>query len=235
MLRDLTGRGWANGFPGRHIFRIDERIMLGTCNKDIDAAHLPLVFAPESGNMLGGTIVNITGPCFNPQERVLCRFDTDVVVGIVVDRNRAICVQPQLLAQGYIRFEIAIGTDKYKWKGRYFVETPATATEKIFFETDAVFERSPAEIRISWNAFNLTTNLHATLNIELWGYDERTIKPNLQQIDVIEASTINSGQYVIAPANFRLRDNANMTHFQFGFLRIMLNDPRSTLGMAISP
>lgn len=35
VIRDLSGRGWANGFPGRHIFRIDERIMLGTCNKDI--------------------------------------------------------------------------------------------------------------------------------------------------------------------------------------------------------
>ena len=35
VLRDLTGRGWANGFPGRHIFRIDERILIGTCNKDI--------------------------------------------------------------------------------------------------------------------------------------------------------------------------------------------------------
>lgn len=34
-LRDLTSRGWANGFKGRHIFRIDEKIMLGTCNKDI--------------------------------------------------------------------------------------------------------------------------------------------------------------------------------------------------------
>lgn len=35
VLRDLTGRGWANGFPGRHIFRIDENILMGTCNKDI--------------------------------------------------------------------------------------------------------------------------------------------------------------------------------------------------------
>jgi len=34
-IRDLVGRGWANNFPGRHIFRIDENIMLGTCNKDI--------------------------------------------------------------------------------------------------------------------------------------------------------------------------------------------------------
>nr|CAD7421986.1 unnamed protein product [Timema poppensis] len=35
VIRDLTGRGWANNFPGRHIFRIDEKIMLGTCNKDL--------------------------------------------------------------------------------------------------------------------------------------------------------------------------------------------------------
>lgn len=35
IIRDLTGRGWANGFPGRHIFRIDENILLGTCNKDV--------------------------------------------------------------------------------------------------------------------------------------------------------------------------------------------------------
>lgn len=35
VLRDLVGRGWTNGFPGRHIFRIDERIMVGNCNKDL--------------------------------------------------------------------------------------------------------------------------------------------------------------------------------------------------------
>jgi len=88
---------------------------------DADAAHLPLVFAPESGNMLGGTVVNITGPCFDPLERVVCRFDTEEVVGHVIDRNRAICVQPFLMAQGYIRFEISIGVEKFKWRGRYFV------------------------------------------------------------------------------------------------------------------
>lgn len=82
---------------------------------------MPLVFAPESGNMLGGTIVNITGPCFEPNDRVSCRFDTEEVIGRYVDTNRVVCVQPFLLAQGYIRFEISVGTEKYKWKGRYFV------------------------------------------------------------------------------------------------------------------
>lgn len=34
-LRDLASRGYVNGFPGRHIFRIDEKIIPGNCNKDI--------------------------------------------------------------------------------------------------------------------------------------------------------------------------------------------------------
>lgn len=91
------------------------------CLYTIDHAYLPLVFAPESGNMLGGTVVNITGPCFDPNERIMCTFDTEHVVGHVVDRNRAICVQPFLLAQGYIRFLISVGNDRYKWRGEYFV------------------------------------------------------------------------------------------------------------------
>lgn len=122
VLRDLTGRGWANGFKGRHIFRIDENILLGSCNKDIDGANLPLMFAPESGNMLGGTVVNITGPCFELTDQVICKFETvDEVYGVVVDNNRAICVQPPLMVEGYVRLEIAIGAGKYKWKGKYFV------------------------------------------------------------------------------------------------------------------
>lgn len=35
VIRDLTGTGWGNGLQGRHIFRIDEKILLGSCNKDI--------------------------------------------------------------------------------------------------------------------------------------------------------------------------------------------------------
>lgn len=83
---------------------------------------MDLFFAPESGNMLGGTMVNITGPCFEPHDKVICKFDTeDEVYGTVVNRNRAICIQPRLLVEGYIRLEIAIGPGKYKWKGKYFV------------------------------------------------------------------------------------------------------------------
>lgn len=87
--------------------------------------NLPLEFAPESGNMLGGTVVNITGPCFEPSDRVHCKFDTEVVQGTVINVNRAVCVQPKLSVQGYVRFEVAIGNNiertRFKWKGKYFV------------------------------------------------------------------------------------------------------------------
>lgn len=49
------------------------------------------------------------------------RFDIVDVVGTVVDRNRAICVQPFLMAEGYVIFDIKIGEGQYNWKGKYFV------------------------------------------------------------------------------------------------------------------
>lgn len=82
---------------------------------------MPLVFAPESGNMLGGTVVNITGPCFNESQKIKCRFENEIVIGTVIDKNRAICVQPFLKYEGYIRFYIAIDSGTYDWKGKYFV------------------------------------------------------------------------------------------------------------------
>lgn len=96
-----------------------------------------MVFAPESGNMLGGTVVNITGPCFNESQKIKCRFENEVVMGTVIDRNRAICIQPFLKYEGYIRFYIAIDSGTYDWKGKYFVG-------KIFH-----FRRFSFDIRVS--------------------------------------------------------------------------------------
>ena len=88
----------------------------------LDGANLDLVYAPESGNMLGGTVVNITGPCFKPTDQIICKFDTEPeVYGVYVSSNRAICIQPPLKVEGYIKFEIAIGPGTYKYKGRYYV------------------------------------------------------------------------------------------------------------------
>lgn len=59
---------------------------------------------------------------------------------------------------------------------QHIPETPATATDRIFFESNDVYQRAPSELRITWNAMNLTTNLNANVRISLFGYRESTIR-----------------------------------------------------------
>lgn len=73
---------------------------------------------------------------------------------------------------------------------KIFTEAPSQATEKIFFTTRAVHERDPAEIKITWNQYNLTSNTAAVVQISLWGYRETTIKPELEYINTIEVLII---------------------------------------------
>jgi hypothetical protein len=70
----------------------------------------------------------------------------------------------------------------------YLIETPATAIDRIFFEGDDVHQRAPAEIKISWNKYNLTASESTQIKISLWGYRETTIRPELLYIDMIEVS-----------------------------------------------
>lgn len=58
----------------------------------------------------------------------------------------------------------------------YHAETPATATDRIFFRGNSIYERNPTEIQLEWNQQNLTTNLNAPITISLWGYRESTIR-----------------------------------------------------------
>lgn len=56
------------------------------------------------------------------------------------------------------------------------LETPATATDRIFFRGNDVYDKNPNEVQIEWNRFNLTTNLNAGVTIALYGYRESTIR-----------------------------------------------------------
>lgn len=116
-----------------------------------------------------------------------------------------------------------------------FSETPATATDRIFFDTEDVYRRNPAEIGIKWNRYNLTTNFNAGIRISLYGYRERTIRPQLEYISMIAEGLTNTGEYTIAPANFRAFDNPQHVDMQFGFLMINLTNPNTEHGREISP
>lgn len=60
-------------------------------------------------------------------------------------------------------------------------------------------------------------------------------RPELEYIDMLEPSTMNAGYYMIAPNNYRQRDNRMHTDMQFGFIKINLTNPDQYAGLTISP
>lgn len=53
-----------------------------------------------------------------------CRFDTEGVDGYVDTSlwpNRAVCIMPFVMAEGYVILDISIDGGAYNWKGKFFV------------------------------------------------------------------------------------------------------------------
>lgn len=80
-------------------------------------------------------------------------------------------------------------------------ETPATATEKIRLELeDNEVHKTDTQkpIVITWSKQNLTTNYDARLKLSIWGYREKSIKPELLYIDTLEVSFTILLQFCLA-------------------------------------
>lgn len=118
-----------------------------------------------------------------------------------------------IIAIVYVKFPIKIVS-----------ESPATATQKIYFQDTKYHEKSPSEIKITWEKQNLTTNENANIRISLWGYRETTIRPRFLYITDIAENVQNTGEYTIIPSQFRTRNNQFLTDIKFGFLQINLTE-----------
>ncbi|XP_063878525.1 protein mesh-like isoform X1 [Scylla paramamosain] len=230
-IRDLAVAGNANGFPGRHMFRVDEKILAGCCRREEELKEYPLTFSPEQGNMLGGTLVNLTGPCFKTSYRLTCQFDTTAVEGYILDDNRATCIMPQLYVSGYVDFSISINNGPYYWKGKFFVETPLTAPEGVWFKDDKYQHHSPEVLNVEWLAGNLTMNRDAQAQISLYGYREISIKPEIVYIDMLVEGIPNTGSFVLTTADFMSRDNRELLDLEMGLVMINLTIPEPLYGL----
>lgn len=120
----LTTRGWGNGLQGRYFFQVDEEVWPGACiEKDLDPNlpdRLPLTFFPRVGHMLGGTMVNFTGPCLAPNAIITCKFENWRTTGIRRDNNHASCISPPVMYHGYVDLTITVD-DRTLFLGRYYL------------------------------------------------------------------------------------------------------------------
>ena len=68
-----------------------------------------LTLYPRYGNVLGGTVVEVFGPCFDVyvDHNITCSFDGVKVAGVYVD-DSIICVSPALTTLGRVDFVLSI-------------------------------------------------------------------------------------------------------------------------------
>jgi hypothetical protein len=227
----LTTRGWGNGLRGRYFFQIDEEVWPGSCiEKDLDPNlpdRLPLTFFPRVGHMLGGTLVNFTGPCLSPNSIITCKFENWRTQGIYRDFNHATCISPPVMYHGYIDLTITVD-DRTLFLGRFYKQPPDIADDDVVVLDNADRLEEPTQLEIKWKPHKLAWDDNTRITMSLWGYRETgDVYPSLTYIDTLaDPGSLRLGQIkaTIDPSLFRDRKNYDTTDLIFGFIAINLTD-----------
>ena len=67
-----------------------------------------LLLAPRLGNVLGGTPVQLSGPCFEENDNITCYFGDTAVKGTRLNKDRVLCVSPELTIIGRIALKLKV-------------------------------------------------------------------------------------------------------------------------------
>lgn len=63
------------------------------------------------GNQLGGTAINLAGPCFTPEDIITCTLEGGIrMAGMYVSEDAALCVSPYLETRGWKELTVTVMT-----------------------------------------------------------------------------------------------------------------------------
>ena len=73
-------------------------------------ARVALKLFPRYGSVLGGTAVQVFGPCFDAyaEQNIMCSFDGVEVPGLYINKDSVICVSPAMTRLGRVDFALHI-------------------------------------------------------------------------------------------------------------------------------
>lgn len=226
----LPSGGYGNNIKGRYYFQVDEEVWPGACiDKRLEPNlrdRLPLTFFPRYGHMLGGTLVDVTGPCLDPGSIIFCRFDNFKSEAVFRDTNRATCISPPFMYHGYVDLTISVD-DKIEFVGRFYIQPPEVAEEDVIVLDGKDRLESPNELELKWKPQKLSWRNDTSITISLWGYKETmNVYPSLTYINtLVPSARLGQAQYIMDLSMFRERDDYEMQDILFGFIAINLTNP----------
>jgi hypothetical protein len=95
-----------------------DKVVPGGCLETLE--NIDLVVFPKHGSMLGGQVVELSGPCFNPKDNFWCRFDDQVVEGLFLSRVKVRCIQPMFMKIGVVSLALSTNGEKiFRYRTTY--------------------------------------------------------------------------------------------------------------------
>ncbi|XP_056013014.1 sushi domain-containing protein 2-like isoform X2 [Ostrea edulis] len=197
------GRGWSEAMPsaslqnadslkgsdiiGRFFYKIDrERIVKGGCNGQRNAIGR-LQVTPGFAGMLGGEMLEVSGPCLMPRDQLYLRAGTQRSYSAcsMINSMKARCPVPMLLERGEVN--IALSLDE---KIHFYYDTTITIVHPSRMPKDTKIslhdngsgrrwnETSAKALMLSWDPNLLSTDPNAIVDINFVGFieNEKTYK-----------------------------------------------------------
>ncbi|XP_064481211.1 protein mesh-like isoform X2 [Ornithodoros turicata] len=232
-VKNMHQHGNGNGLPGRYIFEVEEEIWHGTCLRldlvpKLVTSRPRLTFFPRYATMLGGTLINVTGPCLLPDDKIECQFQDmsgQRFPAIYRDANHATCLMPPVFFHGYVDITVSVGRGDSMFYGRFYVQPPELAAEDIEVYDNKHNEEKPDQLHIKWYPHKLIDNNASSVQVHLWGYNDDQEYPQLTYIDTLATGLRNGDlRKVINLEEFRDRNNWDKLNYHFGFISMNLTD-----------
>ncbi|KAI6197755.1 hypothetical protein M3Y94_01262500 [Aphelenchoides besseyi] len=227
------------GVPGRWLYRVDEQIISGGCSNESIGY---MTTAPIAATMIGGTLVNVSGPCLRSGDIVKVVFDEYHVDCIRLNMIRAQCVLPvnRIFKTGLVNVKMSRdGGQSYPFIGTFYFLQPSLAmpTVKLIDNPrephNVWYSPNATRLRMEWAPYNLTTDMNAMVDIQLLGYWEDTDDHVWDVVGTIATRTANDGLYEFDP---RTLARTNMVfdswrRYSFGAIRISISDTDESTGV----
>ena len=86
---------------------MDGSLFAGT---EVEVTTISVIPFPRYGSVLGGTLIQVFGPCFDAlvNSSITCHFDEIQTRGLYADEDYIVCVLPSLEVVGRVGFKITV-------------------------------------------------------------------------------------------------------------------------------
>uniref|UniRef100_A0AC35TMA4 AMOP domain-containing protein n=1 Tax=Rhabditophanes sp. KR3021 TaxID=114890 RepID=A0AC35TMA4_9BILA len=227
------------GVPGRWIYRIDEQIIPGGCSNESVGI---MTTSPIAASMIGGMLVNVSGPCLRPGDVPKVIFDEYEVSCSIHNQHRVQCILPvnKMFRTGLVQTRFSRdGGSSYPYVGTFYLLQPQLAMPHIKLIDDPKENENnwrsvnATKLRLEWSSFNLTTDINAQVDITLMGYWEDTDDHIFEEVGTIALRTSNSGSFEFDPRTMARQYMVldAWRKYSFGFVRISLSDQHESNGV----